>query len=83
MFRSPPSSRSRRGPRMYASAACRWRWRENSGVAFTGIPAAIVSSIAVRPASVPGILTNVGLDVTPHDPVVDKFLRDSVAHEVA
>lgn len=57
VFRSPPSSRGRRKPRMYASAACRWRWSENSSVTFTGIPAAIVSSITGRPASVPGILT--------------------------
>jgi hypothetical protein len=41
---------------MYASAAPRYWSGENSSVTLIGIPAKIDSSIAFRPASVPGIL---------------------------
>ena len=51
-----PASTRRSSPRMYASAAPRYCSVENSSVTLTGIPAKIVSSIALRPASVPGIL---------------------------
>ena len=53
---SSPASIRRSTPRMNASAAPRYCSRENSSVTLIGTPAKIDSSIAVRPASVPGIL---------------------------
>ena len=44
-------------PRMYASITWRWRSREKMSVTLIERPAAIMSSIAGRPASVPGIFT--------------------------
>ena len=43
---------------MYASATSRWRSSEKISVTLTGMPAAIVSSIAGRPAGVAGIFTS-------------------------
>jgi hypothetical protein len=43
-------------PRMKASAMALYDSTENSSVTFTLIPAAIASSMAGTPASVPGIL---------------------------
>ena len=56
--RSPPPSASRCTPRTYASATSRWRSSEKISVTLTGMPAAIVSSIAGSPSFVAGILMN-------------------------
>jgi hypothetical protein len=55
---SSPASIRRSIPRRYASAAARYCSVEKSRVTLIGIPAKIDSSMAVSPASVPGILTN-------------------------
>src|SRR5471030_2138994 len=55
---SSPASMRRWMPRKYASDAARYCSHENSSVTLTGTPAKIDSSIASRPACVPGILMN-------------------------
>ena len=55
---SRPAAIRRSMPRRYASAAAMYCSRENRSVTFTGIPAAMASSIAGSPSGVPGILMN-------------------------
>jgi hypothetical protein len=54
---SPPPSTRRSTPRMYASTTSAWRSSEKMSVTLIARPAAMQSSIAPSPGSVPGIFT--------------------------
>ena len=55
---SPPAATSRSSPRRYASTTARYRSSEKISVMLIGVPFAMQSSMAGRPAIVAGIFTN-------------------------